>query len=339
MNDLDEKEITTIKRICNILLPYTPNSDTSGLLMELPFIALANTILLAVGYKDFVREICPEVSPHEVHALALNPASIYEVLTPHHRQSPRGPFEVTPAGQEHPITSASEARRHGDSMISALFDKAKVLDLCEKFGLEFGNRIIVRPDKTADIFGKIKEQRVPIVSAYERRKKAKTSGGKGNDPLRTVPDAFKKLSKAEAEQQLKQTECDLKHAEVSIAELHGKCTTTSRRKDAIKQLFAQSHGDNRRKYSNILKQRVQDSRRADHGLHVAQQQLKDIRSNKYNLQKVNFWKLTTYECSSILYYSSLRTMTQLRQAILKAIVDRKPRQRMPDHNAKISLLV
>ena len=70
---------------------------------------------------------------------------------------------------------------------------------------------------------------------------AKTSGGKSNDPLRIVPDTFKKLSKTEADHQLKQTECDFKDPEVSIAQLHATCKTTNRLKNAmIKQLFAKA---------------------------------------------------------------------------------------------------
>ena len=75
-------EIAVIKLITNQLLPYSPHSDSMCLLTQLPFVLLVNSILIAVGYHDHVQEISPIVSPHKIHAIPINPAIMYETLTP-----------------------------------------------------------------------------------------------------------------------------------------------------------------------------------------------------------------------------------------------------------------
>ncbi|KAG2225762.1 hypothetical protein INT45_011430 [Circinella minor] len=90
---LKSDEIAVVKLIANQLLPYAPHSESMCLLTQLPFILLANSILIAVGYHDHVQEISPIVSPHNIHAIPTNPAIIYETLTLHKNGISQGPFE------------------------------------------------------------------------------------------------------------------------------------------------------------------------------------------------------------------------------------------------------
>ncbi|KAG2224564.1 hypothetical protein INT45_004409 [Circinella minor] len=113
---LKSDEIAVVKLITNQLLPYAPHSDSMCLLTQLPFILLANSILIAVGYHDHVQEISPIISPHNIHAIPINSAIIYETLTPHKNGIPQGPFEVMPVGTDKAITSSYAARKNGDPM-------------------------------------------------------------------------------------------------------------------------------------------------------------------------------------------------------------------------------
>ncbi|KAI7859994.1 hypothetical protein BDC45DRAFT_530444 [Circinella umbellata] len=150
-------EIAVIKLITNQLLPYSPLSDSMCLSTQLPFVILANSILIAVGYHDHVQEISPIVSPHNIHATPINPTIMYEILTPHKDGILQGPFEVTPVGTDEAVTSSYATLKNGNFM------------WCHK--IIFANRMVVRRDKMVSILRLIKDGHVPVVSGYETRQK------------------------------------------------------------------------------------------------------------------------------------------------------------------------
>ncbi|KAI7848016.1 hypothetical protein BDC45DRAFT_524641 [Circinella umbellata] len=168
---LKSDEFAVVKLITNQLLAYSPHSDSMCLLTQLPFVLLANSILIAVGYHGHVQEISPIVSHHKIHAIPIYPAIMYETLTPHKNGIPQGPFKVTPVGTDEAIIPSYAARKNGDPMWWSFFDKENVISLCNRHKLIFANRMVVRPDKTVSILGLIKDNHVPVVSEYETKQK------------------------------------------------------------------------------------------------------------------------------------------------------------------------
>ncbi|KAI9244486.1 hypothetical protein BDA99DRAFT_296545 [Phascolomyces articulosus] len=252
------------------------------LLTQLPFIILGNAILMAAGYNDYIQDISPDVPPHKIHTIAINPAIIYETLTPHEYGIPQGPFQVTPVGSGKPITS-SAARKDGDAMWWSFFDHTKVKKLCDMHKMVFANRMVVRPDKTVSLLGTIKNNHTPIISEYEKRQKKKRNSKKSSY-VNILPHLAGK-SKSQLEQDLQSVEGSITELQTTQIELKKQAGQATKAWQTAKDELKKSKGKVKQLLSKKLKDDVQEKRKANSLLKLAQRKIKDFRSMKYQLNK------------------------------------------------------
>ncbi|KAG2222898.1 hypothetical protein INT45_013529 [Circinella minor] len=283
---LKSDEVAVVKLITNQLLPYSPHSDSICLLTQLPFVLLANSILIAVGYHDHVQEISPIVSPHKIHAILINSAIMYETLTPHKDGIPQGPFEVTPVGTDDAITSSYAARKNGDPMWGSFFDKEKVVSLCNRHKLIFANRMVVRPDRTVSILGLIKDGYIPVVSEYETRQKKnrKKKKKKKNKGIHVAKEYVGK-SLQQLQQQLDHIEDMINKMTAALDILKTQSREATEEWNRTKTERLKSRGTIKRLLSQKLKGQVYAKRKKSHLLKLARRYIKDWRSSKYYLNK------------------------------------------------------
>lgn len=104
-----------------------------------PFALIANTILIATGYRKFTRLLSPNQSATSTHPLPLNAAALYEVLA----SSGENQFDVREPGVSgRTITDAHRARdvEGGKAMFAAFFDLDAIDRICTNHGLKFANK-------------------------------------------------------------------------------------------------------------------------------------------------------------------------------------------------------
>lgn len=90
-NKFTDEECDIVAMLANSLRPFIPkrrsgddgnNSRPSlpHIALRIPIVLIANSVLRATGYTEFTRRIAPMISVSSLHALALGPVGVYEVL-------------------------------------------------------------------------------------------------------------------------------------------------------------------------------------------------------------------------------------------------------------------
>ncbi|KAG0183689.1 hypothetical protein DFQ28_001362, partial [Apophysomyces sp. BC1034] len=176
---------------------------------------VGNAILRAAGYYDFARSICPEVGLSDIHAVALDEASMYETLC---YGTTGARLSVCDAGLQ-PITSISAARKNKGRVLFSFFDADRINGVCATYGLKFCHRVIITAQNIA-ILDRNVVRKCPVVSAYdEKRKKGQA---KRNDSDLTLE--FEELTNEEALATIESFSNEIKQLEIQTKILSKKTT-------------------------------------------------------------------------------------------------------------------
>ncbi|KAI9496162.1 hypothetical protein BDB00DRAFT_165986 [Zychaea mexicana] len=283
MKSLAAWEVAAVQKIANALLPFTPDDETRCFMTELPFVVLSSTILSAIGYKDHIVAIHPDVAPHKIHVQALTPAIMYEILTPHNCGRAQGQYQVLD-DQNNPITSRERARDNPDAMLWSFFDQSRVESLADRHRMEFCSRIIVRPDKTVSIVGIMKEGCEPLVSAYEERQRKRRKNGGRSGASATIGTTDKTLEQLQADEE--RATSSIKELQRRHGVLKKKYQQTAKERKIAKKRFQFATKHERIEASAALSIRVRENRQARLAMLLNHRDLKNEKSRRYKTQKV-----------------------------------------------------
>lgn len=145
-----EREVDTLCQLANTLRPYSPRKTTNlHPLLTIPFVVMANAVLKATGYPQYVQEVSPNVQTDQCHPITLKSHSLFEVLCkPKLRlysvKSEQGPY----------ITSLTAANKMEEELFYAFFDRDTIREIGEtSFGpsVEFRKRIVVDSQQNATL--------------------------------------------------------------------------------------------------------------------------------------------------------------------------------------------
>ncbi|KAG0166322.1 hypothetical protein DFQ29_001024 [Apophysomyces sp. BC1021] len=213
LSDLSKKE-EVVCMIANFLRPFAPTNEFADV-KKPPGGIVGNAILRAAGYYDFARSICPEVGLSDIHAVALDEASMYETLC---YGTTGARLSVCDAGLQ-PITSISAARKNKGRVLFSFFDADRINGVCATYGLKFCHRVIITAQNIA-ILDRNVVRKCPVVSAYdEKRKKGQA---KRNDSDLTLE--FEELTNEEALATIESFSNEIKQLEIQTKILSKKTT-------------------------------------------------------------------------------------------------------------------
>lgn len=163
--DLDQKELDTLLLLSNTLRPFTFPGTVTEAYARIPFIVLANCILKTAGYPEFMREICPYIQPHGMHAVDLDAGLLYEIFC----RREGGSFNVKKGNGY--TTSYTEACDSNIIIWHAFFDMDHVRNICFAHGLRFADRITVKRD-SAIMTGTVMSIKLPEAKPFPESLKA-----------------------------------------------------------------------------------------------------------------------------------------------------------------------
>ncbi|KAF9949899.1 hypothetical protein BGZ70_001592 [Mortierella alpina] len=184
--EFTDKECQAVADIVNAFRPYVPKreQDAEGsttnkpfphIVLRAPFVLIANSLLRAAGYHDFVRRMMPQIAPSSLHALHLGAVGLYEVLCAESEWH----FDVRDINGD-PLTTGDDVTKvagNKQAIFSQFFNLAEIDRLCRAHGLQFNMRIVFVDELTVHLTGKViahgqdGRKGYPIQSAYEQRKK------------------------------------------------------------------------------------------------------------------------------------------------------------------------
>jgi hypothetical protein len=79
--ELNAPEFEALAHICSVLTPFIPTiSAKNATILQLPIVLICNFLQKASVYSKFNRDICPSISPAQVHALDVDAAAMYEMM-------------------------------------------------------------------------------------------------------------------------------------------------------------------------------------------------------------------------------------------------------------------
>ncbi|CAO3572961.1 unnamed protein product [Mortierella alpina] len=147
--DFTEKECKAAPEIVNAFRPYIPKSqqDEDGATMakpfphivfRAPFVLIANSLLRAAGYHEFVRRMMPQIAPSSLHVLHLEASGIYEVLC---AESARHlDVRDTHGDQMMNQNDATKVTGNKQAIFAQFFNLAEIDRFCRAHGLQFNVR-------------------------------------------------------------------------------------------------------------------------------------------------------------------------------------------------------
>ncbi|KAF9176409.1 hypothetical protein BGZ50_000806, partial [Haplosporangium sp. Z 11] len=182
--------------------------------LRAPFFLIANQVLRAAGYHHFTQIISPEISPSAFNAVALTPATIFEIFS---GQGNNIGFDVMDFSGE-PITSKSEALEKSGSVFSSFFNVSTIQTICRAHGLKFDDRIMFVNPLTVRIQGTVvqhgpERHGYPVRSQWEASKKRGTPDRFSWEEEAVMTKCTKKGLEAKAEdaaKRLKEIEAEVR---------------------------------------------------------------------------------------------------------------------------------
>ncbi|CAO3565153.1 unnamed protein product [Mortierella alpina] len=208
-NDFTEKECKAVAEIVNAFRPYIPKrqQDEDGatttkpfphIVLRAPFVLIANSLLRAAGYHEFVRRMMPQIAPSSLHALHLGAVGIYEVLC---AESARH-FDVRDTNGD-ALTNQNDVTKvtgNKQAIFAQFFNWPRLIDsaglmdcssTCDELTVHLTGKVIAH--------GQDGRKGYPVQSAYEQRKKDRkgwTADRKWKQEWLTIQDEYEGYEQA-----------------------------------------------------------------------------------------------------------------------------------------------
>jgi hypothetical protein len=270
-DELSAPEFEAVVHICSVLTPFIPTiSAKNATILQLPIVLICNFLQNASGYSKFNRDICPSISPAQVHALDVDAAAMYEMMA-----SSSVPQNFTMTDQHNvPISSAAWATANKTATFASFLNLEKIKDVCGNYGLDFDHRFMYKSDGSVALLGELKPHIQAATSWYIQRRKTKNASKR--------PEAKKTLTKEE-EKSVDDSNAKIKELTNALLPVQKKLKFTI---IEILELKAQrkplAGGDERQNLYTTLKDKKSQRNELQSQVFGLKDKLKVIRANKYN---------------------------------------------------------
>lgn len=231
-------------------------------------------------------EICPTISPASIHSLAITAPVLYEIMNSVVGGPRHGLYDYT----TQPISSTVWVLRDKAATLGSVFDFAKAESICDSYGLEFDDRIVVQPDGAVCIQGKLKKSVRPAVSYSDLRKKRTGSASARSETKTSSPSSQVEI----VDRDIKEIEKNLKTENASLRQLTAKI-------HGLKQIRPSLSVQEKTILTKNLK--VFKSRRAikQTGITKIKLRLKSLRNQRHSLLKAGLSGLSKASCLLMVY--------------------------------------
>jgi hypothetical protein len=179
-DELSAPDLEAVVHICSMLTPFIPTiSAKNATILQLPIVLICNFLQKASEYSKFNRDICPSVSPAQVHALDVDAAAMYEMIA---SSSVQQNFTMT---DQHnvPISSAAWETANKTATFASFLNLEKIKDVCGICGLDFDHRFMYKSDGSVALLGELKSHIQAATYWYIQKRKTKMASS-GPKPRR-----------------------------------------------------------------------------------------------------------------------------------------------------------
>jgi hypothetical protein len=171
-DELNAPEFEAVVHICSVLTPFIPTiSAKNATILQLPIVLICNFLQKASVYSKFNRDICPSISPAQVHALDVDAAAMYEMMAS--SCVPQN-FIMTDQ-QDVPISSAAWAAAYKTATFPSFLNLEEIKNISGNYGLDFDHRFIYKSDGSVALLGELKHDIQAATSWYIQRRKTKNA--------------------------------------------------------------------------------------------------------------------------------------------------------------------